>query len=499
MFRYHRNSPQKPSKSRNSRCRRPQRRRLAAGLQSLEKRQLLAADVLLADSFESGQWAGNWVEDSQNDWFTSSQRSTDGSSSAEIDGRASNATLTTSTPIDLSGYGSAELSFDWLIESGFDGGEYLSLDISTDGGASWQTDVRRLNGNVDAENTWHSETVDLSSYTTSQILVRFRSKVSRSNEDANVDNVKITAVPQSPAFPPSIDYADFSDASDLTLVADTTASPERLRLTTATLDVGGAAWHHDKQFVSIGFETTFQFQMSEGNDGENGGGAGFAFVIQNNPAPVAKADHLGYHQAANNLAIEFDTVQESSLNDPSDSHVSIHSRGSARNHWNEDYSLGSFNTSGFKLDNGDVHTAKVTYTPGTMEIYLNDLTTPQLVIPLDLEDLLDLDHGRTTLGFTASAGGGSQNHDILSWTFANTEDTSSTLAIVDSSVIEGDSGSANLDFTLQTIGRNVGVRHGRLVHCRRHRDRRSGLCDVTRPSRLFTGRDRENDFGARIR
>ncbi|MCS7469113.1 GEVED domain-containing protein [Stieleria sp. ICT_E10.1] len=253
-------------------------------------------------------------------------------------------------------------------------------------------------------------------------------------------------------FPPTIDFADFSDASDLTLVADTTATAERLRLTTATLDVGGAAWHHDKQYVSIGFETTFQFQMSEGNDGENGGGAGFAFVIQNNPAPVAKASHLGYHQAANNLAIEFDTVQEASLNDPSDSHVSVHSRGPARNHWNENFSLGSFNTSGFRLDDGSVHTAKVTYAPGTMEVYLDDLATAQLVIPLDLEELLDLDHGRATVGFTASAGGGIQNHDILSWTFANTEDTSSTLSILDSGVIEGDSGSVNLDLTLQRLG-----------------------------------------------
>jgi hypothetical protein len=40
----------------------------------LEDRRLLA--VLFTDSFELGQWDGNWAEDSQNDWFTSSQRST---------------------------------------------------------------------------------------------------------------------------------------------------------------------------------------------------------------------------------------------------------------------------------------------------------------------------------------------------------------------------------------------------------------------------------------
>ncbi len=365
-------------------------RRLPAGLQALEKRQLLAADVLFADSFESGQWAGTWVEDSQNDWFTSSQRSTDGSYSAEIDGKANNATLTTVTPIDLSGYSTAELTFDWLIESGFDGGEYLSLDLSTDGGASWQTDVRRLNGNVDAENTWHNESVDLSSYTTSQLLVRFRSKVSRSNEDANVDNVKITAVPEAPAFPPSIDYANFADASDLNLVGHAATTPDRLRLTPAESGRTGAAWHHDKQFVSVGFETTFQFQITELG---GGGSDGFAFVIQNTSDRLVGpgGGHNGFHQIPNSLAVEFDSTHGS--DESSDSHVSIHSRGTERNSSKQEFSLGSFDTSGFKLNDGNVHTAKIAYTPGTMSVFLDNLASPALTIPLDLESLLNLDLG----------------------------------------------------------------------------------------------------------
>ncbi len=159
-------------------------------LESLETRQLLAGDtVLFADSFETGEWAGKWVEDSQNDWFISTQRATDGSHSAELDGFASDATLTLATPVDLTSYDTATLTFDWLIENGFDSGEYLALDVYD--GNSWQTDVRRLDGNVDTEDVWHSETVDLSAYASSNLLVRFRSLVSSSNEDADVDNVKI--------------------------------------------------------------------------------------------------------------------------------------------------------------------------------------------------------------------------------------------------------------------------------------------------------------------
>ena len=37
---------------------------------------------LFSDSFENGEWDGKWVEDSQYDWFDSTQRKTDGSYSA---------------------------------------------------------------------------------------------------------------------------------------------------------------------------------------------------------------------------------------------------------------------------------------------------------------------------------------------------------------------------------------------------------------------------------
>ena len=98
-----------------------------------------------------------WAEDSQNDWFTSTQRKTDGSYSAEVDGWATDATLTMADPVDMTPYGSAELTFDWYIERGFDSGEYLALDSSPDG-STW-TEIARLRGNVDQENAWHNVTI----------------------------------------------------------------------------------------------------------------------------------------------------------------------------------------------------------------------------------------------------------------------------------------------------------------------------------------------------
>lgn len=156
--------------------------------------------ILFEDSFEG--FADAWTQDNQGDWFLSSQRATDGIYSLEVDGRANNATVELIEGVDISAYSKALLTFDWLIERGFDKGEYLTLDVSGDGGASWALDVRQLRGNESEENVWNpgygvgeSTRVDLSEWIESTDLkVRFRSSVSGSREDANVDNVKIWGV-----------------------------------------------------------------------------------------------------------------------------------------------------------------------------------------------------------------------------------------------------------------------------------------------------------------
>ncbi len=147
-----------------------------------------ASEVMVfSDSFESG--LGQWTQDSQRDWFQSGQRSTDGSRSAEVDGRASNASLMTGA-IDLSGKSNARISFDWFIENSLDSGEYIAFDVSTNGGGSW-SERARLRGNVDQENVWHSATFELNGI--SSLQLRFRGTMSASNEDANVDNVSVVA------------------------------------------------------------------------------------------------------------------------------------------------------------------------------------------------------------------------------------------------------------------------------------------------------------------
>ena len=144
------------------------------------------------DSFETSpgdNWNGLWTEDSQDDWYISAQRAVSGTFSAEVDGSANNAGLT-SRAINLQGRTSVTISFSWFIESSLDSGEYLSFQVSTNSGSTW-TELSRLRGNVDQENIWHARTFQLTGI--NNLRLRFRGRMSNSDEDANVDVVRVVA------------------------------------------------------------------------------------------------------------------------------------------------------------------------------------------------------------------------------------------------------------------------------------------------------------------
>ena len=206
-------------------------------------------------------------------------------------------------------------------------------------------------------------------------------------------------------------FVDFSNASPLSLLGDASITGDnRLRLTPASGGNEGAAWYTvEKQFVGYEFSTTFQFQLAD-NFPSPGGSDGFTFAIQN-AAPTYLAGGggtLGYHGLPNSLVIEFDTFQNSEVSDPSGSHISVHTNGTGPNDWSESLSLGSYNTNPI-MDDANVHTARITYTPGSLSIYLDNLTTPKLTVSVDLADTLSLDAGRAWLGFTGTTGGGYQD------------------------------------------------------------------------------------------
>ncbi len=173
----------------------------------------------------------------------------------------------------------AQLSFDWLIESGLDTGEYLALDFFN--GSSWQ-EVAKLSGNVDTENTWHNELLTIDGqYLVSNFQFRFRAKMSGSDEDANVDNVQLIGIsaadPNSPPTAVSDAYTVDEDTALMVPAAGVLANDGDVdgdaltaRLVT-NVNHGSLMWHTNGSFSytpDLNFYGTdsFTYRDCDGSD-----------------------------------------------------------------------------------------------------------------------------------------------------------------------------------------------------------------------------------------
>ena len=214
---------------------------------------------------------------------------------------------------------------------------------------------------------------------------------------------------QSPVF----DFSTLnSDGPFVTQDAATTVS-NRLRLTPAQASRAGAGWYRLPRYVEAGFQTTFTFQLGAGG---GGGGEGFAFVLLGSALPAVGpgGSGLGYAGVPNCLAVEFDTTDNAGLPDALPGHVSVQSKGTLPNAADITASLGSAAWPA-NLADGNVHTGRVVYVPGSLQVFIDGAASPVLNAPLNLSTLLALDRGQAWLGFTAATGAGYRTHDILSW------------------------------------------------------------------------------------
>ena len=214
-------------------------------------------------------------------------------------------------------------------------------------------------------------------------------------------------------------YTTFTGVTTLQLVTHATISTGRLRLTPNSANQVGAGWHNVQQNVAGGFTCTFTFRLPTNS---SGGADGFAFVIQNSSLTAIGGDgcRIGYHGITNSLAVEFDTYTSGTcvagdVADPNDNHVSVHTKGALANSAEESASIG-INTNIPTLWNNTIRTVRIDYVPGQMEVYIDDLTTPRITAPIDL-NTLGLNAGKAWVGFTASTGGATEIHDILTWSF----------------------------------------------------------------------------------
>ena len=80
--------------------------------------------------------------------------------------------------------------------------------------------------------------------------------------------------------PAAIHFESFASIQGLRLVGDAVISGKAIRLTPARPNRSGAVWSVEKQPVGFGFDTTFQFRLTQ-QGGLGRGADGLAFVLQN--------------------------------------------------------------------------------------------------------------------------------------------------------------------------------------------------------------------------
>lgn len=258
----------------------------------------------------------------------------------------------------------------------------------------------------------------------------------------------------------------------LTLPLKPTAScGPAIRLTSSLPRHAGAMWYARRLNVREGFDTTIVFRTSNPSQRcslmddvytscQSRGGDGFAFVIQEDryEALGRKGAGLGHGGINNSLAIEIDTYYNPELSEPYENHVAVHTNGRrGTNSAHQKSTLTSSTqyprTATFSSSTQEFHAFRVLYDPvlepsilkddrfsatphsasffidgvsdfgnglGSLSIFIDDLSEPIIITPLDLDSLLDLHHGRAWVGATASTGLEIwQTHDVLAWNFTS--------------------------------------------------------------------------------
>ena len=242
-----------------------------------------------------------------------------------------------------------------------------------------------------------------------------------------------TLVPS--ALAQSLNYADFNSTVGLTLNGDAAAVAPVLRVTPSASGMRGSVFADSPVGVNGPFETTFAFQISQ----LVGGGAdGMCFVIANDPrGATALGDGgsaMGYgydpvnppsNAINNSLVVEIDTWF--STGDLSTNEISIQTGGSGVNNFDAAFSIGRI-TPPINMSDGNVHVMRISYTPGTLAVYLDDLVTPKLSVAYDIVaggtwvvsgtpvgGLGLIGGSQAYVGFASATGGAWEAHDVLWW------------------------------------------------------------------------------------
>lgn len=141
------------------------------------------------DDFENG--FGNWLDGGKDSKLYRRGRWATDRKAINLQHDGSDATITSSN-LALSGKSEIKVEFDY-IPVGFDANEYFELQISTDGGSSFQP-VQQWTRDIDfANREQHSEEVIISGVSlNNQAQLRFRNYADSRNDDVYIDEVRVS-------------------------------------------------------------------------------------------------------------------------------------------------------------------------------------------------------------------------------------------------------------------------------------------------------------------
>ena len=246
----------------------------------------------------------------------------------------------------------------------------------------------------------------------------------------------------STGFAQTILYNDFSSTAGLTINGNAAAVGNVMRVTPSAMTQAGSFWIDQRVLVQLGFDATFNFQLSN----PLGGGAdGLAFIIHNDPngdtyiggpgTPMGYgAPPSGGAGPISSLVIELDTWNSGNLaaggtDLPSGNEISIHTNGAGATSESELLSIAQIDP-GIILEDGAIHAMRVNYVPGTLEVYLDNMMMPLISVPFSFENggtwingamngvnsgTVPTPNGSAWVGFCSGTGGASLDHDVLAF------------------------------------------------------------------------------------
>ena len=168
-----------------------------------------------------------WTESGETDWRVTASPADNaghppGADAANSVALANNCDseciLTLDAALDLTGFGSANITMYRYVDSTLDSGEYLRIDASPDNGTSWDTLFTWNDENDSDDGAWHRESVSLPAdhMASTAFKIRAVAHMSSSAEDVMIDDVRIYGLPQSAEEPdaPLTDYSVYLADTD---------------------------------------------------------------------------------------------------------------------------------------------------------------------------------------------------------------------------------------------------------------------------------------------